>query len=104
MLNGVPKEIDISEMMIVRAISGHVEKIVGGLKDVLESMAAETAAVLLYREIILTGGGALLTGLPTLLAAKTGLRFNVSSEPTMTTISGTHQIAAASETATFETE
>lgn len=73
LLNGVPKEIMISERQIAESLSEPMSAIVEGVKLALENTAPELAADIVDRGIVLTGGGALLTNLDAVLREATGL-------------------------------
>jgi hypothetical protein len=60
-------------------LSEPVQEIVEAVKPVLEKTPPELAADLIDRGVILTGGGALLRGLDTLLSEVTGLPVAVAS-------------------------
>ena len=62
LVNGVPKEIQISEAQIADAISDPVKQIVEGVKMALEQAPPELAADIVEKGIVLTGGGAFLRG------------------------------------------
>ena len=60
LLNGVPKEIVISERQIAESLAEPVGAIVEAVKVALEHTAPELAADIVDKGIVLTGGGALL--------------------------------------------
>jgi len=73
LINGIPKEITISEKQVAESLSEPVAAIVEGVKLALENTAPELAADIVDRGIVLTGGGALLANLDVLLREATGL-------------------------------
>jgi len=73
LINGIPKEITISERQVAESLSEPVAAIVEGVKLALENTAPELAADIVDRGIVLTGGGALLSNLDVLLREATGL-------------------------------
>ncbi len=73
LINGIPKEIIISERQVAESLSEPVAAIVEGVKLALENTAPELAADIVDRGIVLTGGGALLANLDVLLREATGL-------------------------------
>lgn len=73
LINGIPKEITISERQVAESLSEPVAAIVEGVKLALENTAPELAADIVDRGIVLTGGGALLANLDILLREATGL-------------------------------
>lgn len=78
---GVPREITITQPEVVEALSETVGQIVGVARKALERTAPEIAADIIEGGIVMTGGGALLTGLDTVLALETGLPVRVAANP-----------------------
>ena len=60
LMNGVPKEITISESQIAESLAEPVGQIVEAVKVALEATPPELAADIVDKGIVLTGGGALL--------------------------------------------
>ena len=81
LVNGVPKEIQISQAQIAEALSEPVATIVEGVRVALENTAPELAADIVDQGIVLTGGGALLEGLDEVLRDETGLPVTVADDP-----------------------
>ncbi len=61
LMNGVPKELIISERQIAESLAEPVAAIVEAVKVALEHTAPELAADIVDKGIVLTGGGALLS-------------------------------------------
>jgi rod shape-determining protein MreB len=80
LLNGVPKEIIVSESQIAESLSEPVSAIVEAVKIALEHTAAELSADIVDRGIVLTGGGALLKNLDVVLRDATGLPVSVADD------------------------
>ena len=72
LMNGVPKEIVISERQISESLAEPVGAIVEAVKVALEHTAPELAADIVDKGIVLTGGGALLGNLDFVLRHATG--------------------------------
>ena len=81
LVNGVPKEIVINQGQIAEALAEPVATIVEGVRIALENTAPELAADIVDQGIVLTGGGALLTGLDQVLRDATGLPVTVADDP-----------------------
>jgi rod shape-determining protein MreB and related proteins len=81
LVNGVPKEITINQGQIAEALSEPVGTIVEGVRIALENTAPELAADIVDQGIVLTGGGALLSGLDEVLRDETGLPVTVADDP-----------------------
>ncbi len=80
LVNGVPKELIISERQIAEALVEPVAQILDGVKVALENTPPELAADLVDKGIVLTGGGALLKNLDHVLRNATGLPISVADE------------------------
>lgn len=81
LINGVPKEIVISERQVAESLIEPVSAIVEAVKVALENTAPELAADIVDKGIVLTGGGALLDNLDQVLRKATGLPVTVAEEP-----------------------
>jgi rod shape-determining protein MreB and related proteins len=83
LVNGIPKEITITQAQIADAISEPVAQIVEAVRIALENTAPELAADIVDNGIVLTGGGALLKDIDKVLADETGLPVTVADNPLM---------------------
>ena len=81
LVNGVPKEITITQANIAEALSEPIGAIVEGVRIALENTAPELAADIVDQGIVLTGGGALIHGLDEYLREETGLPVSVAEDP-----------------------
>jgi len=81
LVNGVPKEISISQANIAEALSEPIGAIIEGVRIALENTAPELAADIVDQGIVLTGGGALIQGLDEYLREETGLPVSVAEDP-----------------------
>jgi rod shape-determining protein MreB and related proteins len=81
LVNGVPKEITITQSNIAEALSEPIGAIVEGVRIALENTAPELAADIVDQGIVLTGGGALIRGLDEHLREETGLPVSVAEDP-----------------------
>lgn len=89
LMNGVPKEIIITERQVAESLSEPVSQIVEAVKVALEHTAPELAADIVDKGIVLTGGGALLTNLDQVLRNATGLPVSVAEDPLACVVKGT---------------
>jgi rod shape-determining protein MreB len=80
LMNGVPKELVISERQIAESLAEPVGAIVEAVKVALEHSAPELAADIVDKGIVLTGGGALLGNLDYVLRASTGLPVSIADD------------------------
>jgi rod shape-determining protein MreB and related proteins len=78
---GVPREIEISQAEVLDAIAEPLGAIVEIVRTALESTAPEIAADIIDAGIIMTGGGALLAEIDTVLQRETGLPVRVADNP-----------------------
>jgi rod shape-determining protein MreB len=78
LLNGVPKEITITQRQMAEALGEPVSAILEAVKVALEQTPPELAADIADKGIMLTGGGAMLSGLDELLGEETGLAVSVA--------------------------
>jgi len=81
LMNGVPKEITISQRQIAEALAEPVNAIIEAVKIALEHTAPELSADIVDKGILLTGGGALLKNLDHVLRYATGLPVSLADEP-----------------------
>lgn len=81
LMNGVPKELVVSERQMAEALSEPVNQIIDAVKVALEHTAPELAADIVDKGIVLTGGGALLTNLDYVLRRATGLPVSIADDP-----------------------
>ncbi len=81
LMNGVPKELVISERQVSESLSEPVGAIVEAIKVALEHTAPKLAADIVDKGIVLTGGGALLGNLDFVLRASTGLPVSIADDP-----------------------
>ena len=81
LVNGVPKEITITQANIAEALSEPIGAIVESVRIALENTAPELAADIVDQGIVLTGGGALIKGLDEHLREETGLPVTVAEDP-----------------------
>ena len=89
LMNGVPKELVITERQIAESLQEPVSAIVEAVKVALENTAPELAADIVDKGIVLTGGGAMLTNMDTVLRQATGLPVSVAEEPLLCVALGT---------------
>ena len=89
LMNGVPKEITITERQIVEGLADPVAQIVEAVKVALENTAPELAADIVDKGIVLTGGGGLLSNLDQVLRNATGLPVSIAENPLACVVKGT---------------
>ncbi len=92
LINGVPKEILVSQRQIAESMAEPVGAIVEAVKVALEHTAPELAADIVDKGIVLTGGGALLGNLDFVLRHSTGLPVSIADEPLSCVALGTGRV------------
>ena len=92
LVNGVPKEIIISQRNVAEALAEPIGTIIEAVKRALENTAPELAADIVDRGIILTGGGALLSGIDVMLRKATGLPITVAEDTLLSVALGTGKV------------
>ena len=78
---GVPREIELTQAEIARALSEPVARIVHAVREALEHTEPEIAADIIDAGITMTGGGSLLREIHAVLADETGLPVRVADNP-----------------------
>lgn len=73
LVSGLPKTIEISSENMREALQESVMSIISVVKEILEKTPPELAGDIMDKGIVMTGGGALLHGLDTLITEFTGL-------------------------------
>ena len=89
LMNGVPKELILSERQIAESLAEPVGAIIEAVKVALEHTAPELAADIVDKGIVLTGGGALLGNMDFVLRHSTGLPVSIADDPLSCVVLGT---------------
>ena len=89
LMNGVPKELVISERQVAESLADPVGAIIETVKVALEHTAPELAADIVDKGIVLTGGGALLGNMDLVLRRATGLPVSLADDPLSCVVLGT---------------
>ena len=92
LISGLPKTVTITSNEILEAISEPVTAIIDSIKQTLEATPPELAADIMEFGITLTGGGALLSGLNTLITKETGMPVNIAENPLDCVVLGTGKV------------
>ena len=89
LVTGLPREVVVTDSDIREAIMPSVAVFVDGIKEVLETTPPEILADVMYRGIVLTGGGALLRGLDTYLQEALKIPIYIAEDPLTAVARGT---------------
>lgn len=89
LLTGLPRIVEVGSDDIFEALKDPVQEIVDAVHSVLERTPPELSSDISNKGIYLTGGGALLRGLDTLITEKTGIRTIVAEDPVGCVAKGT---------------
>jgi rod shape-determining protein MreB len=81
LIQGLPRQVTITSTDVSKAIEEAIGLIINGIRRVLELTPPELAADIIDRGVILTGGGALLRGLPELVTQQTEIETIVADSP-----------------------
>ena len=89
LINGLPREVIISERQVAEALSDSLSLIIDSIKRALELVPPELAADIVDTGIMLTGGGSLLKRLDEAIRVTTGLPVSVADDPLTCVARGT---------------
>ncbi len=89
LMDGLPKNTEITAEEVREALSDPLNAILDSIRATLEKTPPELAADIIAHGITLTGGGALLRGLDTLIAEETRMPVHVAAHPLDCVVDGT---------------
>ena len=81
LVDGLPKDILIRSEEVREAMNENLMRIVEAIKDTLECTPPELSSDIIDRGIMLSGGGALLRELDTLIQNETGIEVHIAEAP-----------------------
>ena len=97
LINGLPKEIVISDEHIREAIARPISQIIDNIKATLEVTPPELVADIYERGIMLTGGSSLLVGFDQAISRATKIGVHIVDEPISSVVRGAaHLLSDAS--------
>ena len=85
---GLPRSLKLPEAEVREALAPVLSQIVEAVADVLEEAPPELTADILERGILITGGGALLPGMDTLLVERVRIPVVIAEDPLTTVVRG----------------
>lgn len=89
LVTGLPREVVLTDADVREAIAHSLQSLVDSVKEVLETTPPEVLSDVMHRGVVLTGGGALLHGIDTLLAAALKIPVYISNDPLTAVARGT---------------
>jgi rod shape-determining protein MreB len=89
LMQGVPRELLLSERQIAESLAEPIGAIIESVKVALEHTEPELAADIVDKGIVLTGGGALLGNMDHVLRHATGLPVTLADDPLSCVVLGT---------------
>jgi len=89
LISGLPKEVNVDDEQIRRALSRSVRIIVENIKAILEITPPELVADIYERGIVLSGGGALLRNLDKAIVEITEIPVRIADDPLTAVVRGT---------------
>jgi rod shape-determining protein MreB len=92
LVSGLPRTVTVDSVGIRDAMAESVQRIVNAVRRALELTPPELARDILENGIVLTGGGALIRGLDSLLTFETGLPVRIDVDPLTSVVRGTGRV------------
>ncbi len=81
LITGLPREVILTDSDVREAMSGSIESLVEGTKEVLETTPPEILSDIMQRGIYLFGGGALIKGFDNLLSNYLKIPVRIADDP-----------------------
>ncbi len=89
LITGLPKEVEVDDTEIRRALQHSIKALVSAIKGAIEITPPELVADIMHRGIVLVGGGSLLRGLDKLIQEETKITTRVAEDPLTAVVRGT---------------
>ena len=89
---GLPRSLRVAESEIREALSPVITQIIEGIADVIEEAPPDLISDILEHGILLTGGGALLSGLDQLIVERTHMPVVIADDPLTTVVRGAGKV------------
>lgn len=89
---GLPKSMDIEVAELDRVVEKHIDLIVRTVREVLGRTAPELSQDIYDQGVLLTGGGAMMSLVGTMIAEATGLRVKTAADPAQCVAQGLHRM------------
>ena len=92
LVDGLPKDLEITPEHVREALADPLLSVLDAIKTTLERTPPELSADIIDHGITLTGGGALLRGLDTLIAHETHMPVYIAENPLDCVATGTGRV------------
>jgi rod shape-determining protein MreB len=89
LVTGLPRQVIVTDSDIREAILPSILSLVDGVKEVLETTPPEILSDIMHRGLVLSGGGALIRGLDTLLQNTLKIPIYIAEDPLTAVARGT---------------
>ena len=89
---GLPRSLRLTESEVREALAPSINEILQGVSDVIEEAPPELLSDVLEQGIVLTGGGACLSGLDQLIVERVRMPVIVSEDPLTSVVRGTGKV------------
>lgn len=89
LVTGLPREVIVTDADIREALLPAVMQIIDAVKEVLETTPPEILSDVMHKGVILSGGGALIRGLPELMQSHLKIAVTVADDPLSAVARGT---------------
>ncbi len=89
LVTGLPREVIVTDADIREALLPSVMQIIDAVKEVLETTPPEILSDVMHKGVILSGGGALIKGLPELMQSHLKIAVTVADDPLSAVARGT---------------
>ena len=80
-ITGLPRRLEMDSIEVRESLQEPVNAVIEEIKRTLGQTPPELAADIVERGIVMTGGGSLLSGLPTLISKETGVPVILAEDP-----------------------
>jgi len=89
LVTGLPREVAITDTDVRGAISHSIDQFIEAIREVLETTPPEVLSDVMQNGIYLTGGGALIKGMPEVLSEMLQLPVHIADDPLTAVVRGT---------------
>lgn len=88
-VSGLPKVIEISSEEIRKSLKDPLVTIINAVRQTIEKTPPELVADIMFKDIVMTGGGSLLKGFHKLISQEIGMPVRVADDPLTSVARGT---------------